>query len=78
MGPAALVEKMLESKNVSDLGQILSIFPYKSIREKIWICHKEGQGQPWIIIWTNLVGPESPKLYSKFQDHWPIGSGEDL
>ena len=35
MGPAALVEKMLESKNVSDLGQILSIFPYKSIREKI-------------------------------------------
>ena len=36
----------------------LSIFPYKNERDQIWPCCKIGQGQPRVIIWTNLVAPE--------------------
>ena len=31
-----------------------NFFPYKSIGDQIWTCHKIGQGQPKGIIWTNL------------------------
>ena len=37
-----------------------------------------GQGQPRIIIWTNLVGPTAPMLHTKSQGHGPSGSGEDF
>ena len=56
-------------------------FPYKSIREKIWPCHKIIQGQPKTIIWTNFVGFQYPMLYTrfflytKFQAHWSVGFG---
>ena len=26
---------------------------------------------------ANLVGPTSPMLHTKSQDHWPSGSGEE-
>ena len=52
-------------------------FPYKSIRDQIWPCRKISQGQPRIIIWTNLVVLEHPILHTKFRGHRPFGSGED-
>ena len=55
-----------------------TFFPYKSIREQIWPCHKVGQGQPRVIIWTNLVVLEHLMLHTKFQGHLPFGSGEDF
>ena len=39
----------------------------------IWPCYKVYQGQPRIIIWTNLLEPESLMLHIKFQGHWPFG-----
>ena len=55
----------------------VTIFPYKTIRGKIWPCPKIGQGQPRAIIWTNLVVLEHPMLHTKFQGHQPFGSGEE-
>ena len=54
-----------------------SFFPYKSIRDQIWPCHKIGQDQPRVIIWINLVVLEHPMLHNKFQGHQPLGSGEE-
>ena len=54
-----------------------TFFQYKSIRDQIWPCHKIGQGQPKVIIWTNLVVLEHPMLHIKFQDHSPFCSGEE-
>ena len=36
----------------------ISFHPCRSIRKQIWPCHKNGhgQGQPTVIIWTNLAG----------------------
>ena len=43
------------------------------------ICRKIGQGQPRVIIWTNLVVLEHPMLHTTFQVHRPFDSGkEDL
>ena len=53
------------------------VFPYKSIRDQIWPCRKIGQGQPTVIIWTNLVVLMNPMQHTKFQGHWPFGSGEE-
>ena len=54
-----------------------SFFIYKSIRDQIWPCHKIGQGQPRVIVWTNLVVLEHPMLHKKFQGHQPLGFGEE-
>ena len=53
-----------------------TFFPYKSIRDQIWPCRKIGDGQPRVIIYTNLEVLEYPMLHTKFQGHWPFGSGE--
>ena len=53
------------------------IFPFKCIRKQIWPWRKVGQGQPRIIIWTNLVGSTTPMLHTKSQGHRPSGSGEE-
>ena len=50
-----------------------AFFPYKSIRDQIWPCRKIGQGQPRVIIWTNLVVLEHPMLHTKFLGHRPFG-----
>ena len=50
-----------------------TFFPYKSIRDRIWPCSKIGQGQPRVIIWTNLVVLEysvSRSSASWFQRRW--------
>ena len=60
------------------LNDFLTVFPYKSKRDQIWHCHKIGQGQPKVIIWTNSDGPKAPMLHTKAQGHWPFGSGEDF
>ena len=39
--------------------------------------NKIGQGQPRVIIYINVVEPESPMLHAKFQDHRTSGSGEE-
>ena len=53
------------------------LFPYKSIRDQIWPCHKIGQGQLRVIIWTNLIVLEHPMLHTNFQGHQRFGSGEE-
>ena len=54
-----------------------TFFPYKSIRDKICPCRKIGQGQPRVIIWINLVVLMHSMLHTKFQGHWPFGSGKE-
>ena len=54
-----------------------TFFPYKSVRDQIWPCHKIGQGQLRVIIWTNLEVLEYPMLHTNFQGHWPFGSREE-
>ena len=46
------------------------IFPFKCIRKQIWPWSKAGQGQPRIIIWTNLVGPTTQMLHTKSLWFW--------
>ena len=52
----------------------ISFHPCRSIMKQIWPCHKNGQGQPSVIIWTNLVVLEYPMLYTKFQGRRPLSS----
>ena len=54
-----------------------TFFPYKSIRGQIWPCRKLCEGQPKVIIWTNLVVREHPMLYTKFQRHRQFASKEE-
>ena len=54
------------------------ISPFKCIWKQIWPGVKYNQGQPRIIIWTNLVGLSSLMLHTKSQGHRPSGSGEDF
>ena len=43
----------------------------------IWSCHKIGQGQHSVIIWTNLVALEHPMMQIKFQCYRPFGAREE-
>ena len=54
----------------------INFHPCRSIRKQIWPCHKNGHGQPSVIIWTNLVVLEYLMLYTKFQGHQSLGSEE--
>ena len=63
----AICSKLLPLNDFSN-----SFFPYKSIRDQIWPCHKIGQGQPRVTIWTNFDGPKAPMLHTKAQGHWPL------
>ena len=62
---------------VSEKTIVLLSSHVKSIRDKIWPCHKIGQGQPSVIIWTNLVVLKYPMLHINFQGHHPFGSREE-
>ena len=55
-----------------------SLFSYrKSLSYQIWPCHKIGQGQPRVIIWTNYDGQESSLLQTKFCGNQSTGSREE-
>ena len=56
--------------------KLYNLYPCRSIRKQIWPCHKNGQGQPSVIIWTNLVILKYPMLYTKIHGHHPLGSEE--
>ena len=58
----------------SETSIVLLFIPYKSIRDQNWPCLKKGQGQPRVIIWSNLVVFEHPMMHNKFQGHRPFGS----
>ena len=51
--------------------------PYKSIETQIWTCRKKVNGQPVIIIWTNLVAVKSSMLYTKIQPYGFLDSGDE-
>ena len=54
------------------------LFPIqKSKRYQIWHCCKICQGQPRVIIWTNLVVHEHPMQHTKLEGYRPFGSGEE-
>ena len=38
---------------------------------------KIGQGHPRVMIYINFVELQSLMLHTKFQNHWPSGSGEE-
>ena len=50
----------------------ISFHPCRSMWKQVW--HKNGQGQPRVIIWTHLKVFEYLILYTKFQGHQPLGS----
>ena len=54
-----------------------TFFPYKNIKDQILSCSKISQGQPRVIIWTNLVVLERPMLHANFQGHRHFGSKEE-
>ena len=54
-----------------------TFYPYKCIRDQIGSCHKIGQGQHSVIIWTNLVVLEHPMMQIKFQCYRPFGAREE-
>ena len=51
--------------------------PSESLCAQIWPWRNISQGQPRIIILTNLVVLTYTMLHTKFQGHWSIGSGEE-
>ena len=55
---------------------LLQFSPFKRTGDRISPYHKIGQGQPRVIIYINIVEPESPMIHAKFQDHRTSGSGE--
>ena len=61
-----------------DFWRILTIYGRGGLSYQIWPCHKLGQGQPRVIIWTNYDGLESPMLHYKFHGNQSTGSGEDF
>ena len=56
---------------------LLKCVPYKHIREQILPCCKKGQGQPRVIIWTNLEVLKYFIVHTNFQGHRPSGSREE-
>ena len=62
---------------VSEKSIVLPFSPYKSIRDQDWTCRKIDQGQPRVIIWTNLAVLEHPMPHTKFQGHRLFGSGDE-
>ena len=68
-----------QTTRVSEKSIVLPFFPYTSIRDQIWPCHKIGQDQPRVIIWKYLIVLEHLMQHTKFKDHRPFGSeGEDF
>ena len=47
-------------------------FQFKCIRKQTCPWCQVGQGQPRIIIWTNLIGPTSQMLHTKSIGFWRI------
>ena len=60
--------------NSSEKTTVFTFFLYKSLSYQIWPCHKIGQGQPRVIIWTNYDGQESLMLHTKFCGNRSTGS----
>ena len=82
-GPVSLTWGTPECIGYAELEQVwkymtISFHPCRSTGKQIWPCHKNGQGQPCDIVWTNLVEIVYPMLYTKFQGHRPLGSEEDF
>ena len=81
-GPVSLTWGTPECIGYAELEQAwkymtISFHPCRSTGKQIWPCHKNGQGQPCDIVWTNLVEIVYPMLYTKFQGHRPLGSEEE-
>ena len=56
----------------------ISFHPRRSIQKQIWPCHKNGHGQPRVIIWKHWYYSSTRcMLYTKFQGHRPLGSKEE-
>ena len=52
-------------------------FPFKSLRDQIWPCHKISHGQPRVIIYIYFKELTPQMLHTKFQGNQPSGSGEE-
>ena len=69
---------MSKASTVLKQNQLFKMLPFKCIRRKIRPRRLVGQGQPRIIIWTNLEGITSPILHTKSKGHRFSGSGENF
>ena len=56
------------------LNDLVTVFP---IQIHWRPCRKIGQGQPMVIIYIISIELDSPMVHAKFQDHQPLGSGEE-
>ena len=61
----------------SEKSKVFTFF-YRSLSYQILPCHRIGQGQPRVIIWTNYDGQESPMLHTKFCGNQSIDSREEV
>ena len=53
-------------------------FPFKNLSEQILRWHKNGQGQPRVIVCINNDGRAFQMLHTTFHCNLPTGSGEDI
>ena len=58
-------------------NRLFYLFPIQKHKGLNLPLRKIGQGQPIVIIWTNLVVLEHEMLHTKIQGHRPFGSGEE-
>ena len=49
-----------------------SIFPFQSLREQYWPCHKISQGQPRVIVYINFKELNPQVLHTEFQAIGPV------
>ena len=52
-------------KTSKDYDFIHVYSPNKYTETQIWPCHEKVKAQPRVIIWTNLVDPESAMQFTK-------------
>ena len=52
-------------------------YPHKCLGTQIWHVRVKVEDQPTVIIWTNLVDPESSMKYTKIQSKTVLGSEEE-
>ena len=52
------------------------LFPFKSLKDQIWPCHRMVLGQPRVILWEISVVLKYPMIH-KLQGYHPTGSGKE-
>ena len=68
--------------NIKGLGLLLSdkkifkVLP-AGVYVKKWPLRKKDQGQPYVVFFSNFIGPRFPMLDTKLKGQWPFGFGAE-